>query len=378
MMTMTRQSLAPLLAATLACVSPTRAAAQEPSAPPTTREADDTPQVRLSLAEGFRIVDPAHKASFHIGYLGWIRYAMVNAPNTTTSGFAMPLARPYMTADILNGQMRFNLQAELAGGTPKLLDAEVFQNVGDGFALHIGQYRPHLSRGWRTGLPVLALPGRGPVQDSFHPTRAIGVTAYGTPLDGKLEYYVGLFNGPSPASGVDHPRLATARLAWNPLGPTPYTQTPWFSGLDGARLSVGFNGMWQSPQEVDDQGAPVDVDQLTGSLDVALLTSRWSWTTEAFARQTRTPRQDTIHTWGAYTIVSALMPTTMPLDLAARAGVKRRDDDTIGQSYELGVNLYPERHDHLKLSVYSQVEDRLDTSTDGFIYRLGAQIQLWL
>lgn len=370
----TKLALTTLACALASALSSTPATAQEATRPAQTTSG---PQVRLSLAEGFRFVDPAHKASFHIGYLGWMRYAVESAPQATTNSFAMPLARPYMTADILDGTMRFNLQAELAGGTPRLLDAEVFQRVSDSFGLHLGQYRPHFSRGWRTGLPVLALPGRGIVQDSFRPGRALGVTAYGTPLHGKIEYYLGVFNGPAPASGTDHPRMATARIAWNPLGETPYTQTPWFGAIDGSRLSVGLNGMWTSPQEIDAQGATVDLNTLTGALDVAWLNPRWAWTTEAFARQTRTPHQNPTSTWGAYTTISALMPTTTPLDLSARAGVKRRDDDTLGQTYELGLNYYPEYKDHLKLSVFSQAEDLLN-STDAFTYRLGAQIQLWL
>ncbi|MBV1858750.1 MAG: hypothetical protein KUG77_10090, partial [Nannocystaceae bacterium] len=96
------------------------------------------------------------------------------------------------------------------------------------FAVQLGQFRPWLSRGFRTGLPVLGLPGRGAIVDRFRVDRDVGVTVQGQPFGGKFEYYAGAMSGSGRGMTTLAPSpLFTARLVLAPLGPVPYVQTPY-------------------------------------------------------------------------------------------------------------------------------------------------------
>lgn len=254
-------------------------------------------------------------------------------------------------------------QAEFAGASPQLLDAQAEWRPSREFGLLVGRYRPLFSRGWTTGLMALAMPGRGAVQDAFHPGRAVGVTARGELDGGTWEYALGALDaGPLDASQERLP-LATARLVWNPLGPTPYTQTPWFEGIDGMRLAVGLNGHASQAGPLEESGRR----QATGSADVTFFWPRLAWLSEAFAR-----RQGDQDTWGAYSQLSYLLsPRT--LDVALRAG--QLEDR---QSLETSLSWYLEGN-HAKLMLHGQLDQWSPQGASSYTeYQANLFAQIWL
>lgn len=178
---------------------------------------------------GFQIASPDGRYSLSFGFLGQLRVTARDTEQTRPEGgVAVRLARPVLIANLWDGRVAMRLMPEFAGRVPSMLDATATVRAHEAFAVQVGQFRPWLSRSFRTGLPVLGLPGRGVIADRFRVDRDVGATVHGQPWDGKFEYYLGVFNG----SGRDMTTLApspllTARFVVAPVGAVPYVQTPY-------------------------------------------------------------------------------------------------------------------------------------------------------
>jgi hypothetical protein len=205
----------------------------EPSATPPTLVRDEDAFVcheePPQVWRGFQIRSKDDKHSLAFGFLGQLRVQVRDvAESDTDTDVAIRLARPTLVGRLWDGRVTMRLMPEFAGATPDLLDATASVRVSEAFVVQLGQFRPWLSRGYRTGLPVQGLPGRGAIVDRFRIDRDVGVTFRGRPWDGKFEYYVGVLGGagrnrtemaPSP--------LLTARAVYVPVGSVSYTQTPY-------------------------------------------------------------------------------------------------------------------------------------------------------
>ena len=179
--------------------------------------------------DGFKIASRDGRHSLDFGFLGQLRTTVQDtATGDPSGGFSVRLARPTMVAQLWGGRVAMRLMPEFAGGTPSLLDATATVKANDAFAVQVGQFRPWISRGYRTGLPVVGLPGRGQIVDRFRIDRDVGLTVRGQPFGGKFEYYFGVLNGSGPGSRTLAPSpLLTGRVVVAPLGSVPYTQTPY-------------------------------------------------------------------------------------------------------------------------------------------------------
>ena len=177
---------------------------------------------------------------------------------------------------------RVYVQSEWVG-EPKLLDAELEVSFSRALKVMFGRNRTLFMRSWRTGLGALSTPGRGEVSDAFHPKRATGLTLFGE--QGDFEYALSAFDeGAMDGSGNRLPHYA-ARLTWNPLGATPYTQTPWANNLRSLRLAVGLNAMLDTTKE-----HPMsEMAGHTEGLDLTVLNGQFAWLTEAYTREERDP-----------------------------------------------------------------------------------------
>ena len=207
----------------------------------------------------------------------------------------------------------------------------------------------------------------------------MGATLLGAPADGKLEYYLGVFNGDVATGAVQqHPHMATARLVLNPLGATPYTQVPWTTGLDGPRISIGLNGLWSTPLTLDADGVQHTQTDTTEGVDLTWLAPRWAWSTEGFLRQSTDEADTTTSAWGAYTQLSHLLREDGKVDLSGRYGILKTatTGDVSAQTFEVGAGFYPYR-DHLKVALYGQGQDALQED-HSFAWVVGTQAQLWL
>jgi len=333
---------------------------------------------KVSLTDGVA-VEGDDGSRLQVGYLGWLRY-QVNAQSgqTPAHGFALPVSRPQLTAAFPTQKLVLFTQAEMGGDLDsRLLDAELFWRPNEPLGLHIGYYRPHFSRSFRTGLPFLLSPGRGEIVDTFRPPRDLGVTATGVLSDGGFEYQVGVFNGPQDARGARHPRRVTARIAYNPMGAVPYTQTPWFNGIEGTRVSIGAQAMWANPVRVDEDGDPTSSDDFSAAADVTVFTSKISSVTEAHVRILDEAGVDALRdveigatTRFGYLIVPERFDVSGQLSIIQLA----RDDQPAfligagGQWYIV--------ENHAKMQVFYQL--RTPSDPDGVVAHLAqVQAQLW-
>lgn len=182
-----------------------------------------------ALWGGFKVSSKDERHSLKVGFLGQLRTTLTDGPDQgPQGGFAVRLARPTLVAQLWEGRVAMRFMPEFAGANVTLLDATATVKANDAFAVQVGQFRPWLSRGFRTGLPVTGLPGRGAIVDRYRVDRDVGVTVRGKPWGGKFEYYFGLLNG----SGINAREwapspLLTARVVVAPVGEAPYTQTPY-------------------------------------------------------------------------------------------------------------------------------------------------------
>lgn len=308
---------------------------------------------------GFRIAsaDDTHSLAFQ--FLGQLRVTARDTPERDPEGgVAVRLARPVLIANLWKGRVAMRLMPEFAGAVPSMLDATTTVRVNDAFAVQAGQFRPWLNRGFRTGLPVLGLPGRGGIVDRFRVDRDVGVTVQGQPWGGKFEYYVGAMNG----SGRDMTTLApspllTTRLVVAPLGAVPYVQTPYVREVgphspqrreeptNRLAVAVGASGYTVATRESIAQ--PDDTTLRTpprrrwgASGDVVVSRRRLFGLAEGFYEH-RAAVSDlgvpALNSWGAYAQAGVLLWNPF-LDLTLRAGFI--DDGRPLAPVEPGLNAY--------------------------------------
>lgn len=308
---------------------------------------------------GFRYASKDGAYSLSFGFLAQLRTSVRDTRGADAQGgVAVRLARPVFIANLWHGRVAMRFMPEFAGGTPAMLDTTATVRVHEAFAVQVGQFRPWLNRGFRTGLPVLGLPGRGIIVDRFRVDRDVGVTVLGQPLGGKLEYYVGVMNG----SGRDMTTLApsplvTARFVVAPLGAVPYVQTPYVREVgprsptrrdeptNGLVVAVGASGYTVANRESLEQtdGTTLDTDprrRFGASGDLVVSRRRVFGLAEGFYEhraglsEVGVPTQQS---WGAYAQAGVLAWNPF-VDLTMRVGYI--DDDRRLAPIEPGLNAY--------------------------------------
>lgn len=331
-------------------------AVQRPVVHPEVLEPDVEPKPAW---RGFQIASPDGRYSLAFGFLGQLRVTARDTEQTRPEGgVAVRLARPVLIANLWNGRVAMRLMPEFAGRVPSMLDATATVRAHAAFAVQVGQFRPWLSRSFRTGLPVLGLPGRGVIADRFRVDRDVGATVHGQPWDGKFEYYLGVFNG----SGRDMTTLApspllTARFVVAPVGAVPYVQTPYVRRI-GPRseqrgdapsnaLAVAIGGSAYTVANRESVTLPGGTAGRTGprrrfglSGDVVVSRRRMFALAEGFYER-RDSLEDlgvaATNSWGAYAQAGVLAWSPF-IDLTLRAGYV--EDTTRTAPIEPGINAY--------------------------------------
>jgi hypothetical protein len=351
------------------------------ASPPASAEA---PPER-SFAGGFSLERGAWLATPHlefgIGLLTTLRYgATFTSAGVDSLGFSLPFVRPNLHASLFDGKLRFLIQPELSGPSVRLLDAQVVYQPIPAFGLDLGQYRPHVSRAWNTPIPLLAMPGRGVVDDAFHTDRALGATLFGRPLGGKLEYDLGVFNGGGYNLGqpVQLEPLATWRLAVNPLGPVPYTQTPAFAEVEKTVFGLAAHG-WTDrfrAEQVDPQIKPIAHQRITAGGELVLMTRRVHLLVEGFGRWAVAKSSLFDAGWGSQAQFGVmLLPRT--LELQARAGVLDLGlHQPVQGVWEGGLSWYLWGN-HLRAQLHYGCTQHLPAPSGCTSQRAELQTQLW-
>lgn len=351
---------------------PDPAAEPLPGAPATVEESG-APRGRASLREGFGIDSANGRFGAALGILGQMRVVVDEQDDEIDPGFSLRLARTLIHGHLWGERVTWQILTEFAGGV-RLLDANATVNIHPAFAILAGQYRPWFTRSFLINLPFQVLPDRGPVLDAFRVDRDVGVTVFGRPFDGRMEYYVGVLNG----EGVDlsAPRnpqpLVTARLVGAPLGRVALSQTT-AANAEGDlpfRLAFGANAATNEISRVDtifDPMTGMSVDTPLPDLrtvvvggDVTLQGWRIMALGEGFWRRSQEQPGPRSHAWGAYGQLSGVL-VRQRLELAMRGGALRLEGETeVHVPLEPGFNVYI-FGDHAKV----QLRYRCDLGTAG-------------
>lgn len=236
----------------------------------------------------------------------------------------------------------YNVQVELAGPSVSLKRAYLNYRMLDGDVnVRVGKFKVPFGRQQLTSIFSQQLAERSLVSDEFAKGDDDGAMLWGTPADGKLEYYVGVFNGEgnNKNSQQDKTNQWAGRLAWSPLGRFAYTgpatgNTSRFAFSLGANANL--NGGWlyevngttgmQAPIETCTTGTCIvdhgdDARIRNVGLDAAAKWHGVSWIAEAFARRLD-PIQDGLSSIDARGWYSQLGAFVKPdrLELGARYG----------------------------------------------------------
>jgi hypothetical protein len=159
---------------------------------------------------------------------------------------AIAFLRPIFRGNVFKPWITYWVSIDLAGNPIYTLDAYFDVVPTEAFGVRAGQQYSNYDRQEQLGPQELFFPEWAPVPEYFWPGRDKGVLVYGKLDDKKYEYSLGLFSGTPLRQTKTIPGnyFGSARVAWNPWGPTNVIEYPVTS--DGSplptRFSVGLQG----------------------------------------------------------------------------------------------------------------------------------------
>jgi hypothetical protein len=322
--------------------------------PQTTKAAPaEQPLMGASVSEGIYARSSDGALSLKVGTTLQLRF---NASSTTDPSrrveFVPVLARIYVQGTIGAPWLRFVVQPELAGQqspepmapvppAPRLLDAWVEAKPSEWIGVRLGMMRPLFSRSWINGLqrailfdrsdanaffrnhgPITEVSGSN-VEQTLPWDRDIGVSLMGEPLDGVLEYSVGLFNGNGSWFGRNGDQwvMPMARLAVNPLGVLDYDETLALSNPNAEWKFQLAVGAYENRYRVDYLNPGFDMDgteeQRTLEADITMAGTGVYLSAEGYLRSRRLTNGETNEERGA-TGLAGWMIWSPHLEVAGR------------------------------------------------------------
>ena len=266
-----------------------------------------------------------------------------------TSLFRIRRARIGIQGHIWSPDLQYHIQTELAGASATLKRVYVNYRLSPAFQIEAGKFKPPFSRQQLISYSRQQAVDRSIASDEFARGEDDGLMVWGTPFEGTLEYYAGVWNGEGNNRNAqqDSDNMFGGRLVWMPLGRVPYHSSA-VTPTDGPKVLLGaaatLNGGWlfdvngtggiQAPGETcvagvctTDEGDDASITQLGG--EVALMWGRFS-TSGEFYQRTVSPEGDfdDLVAQGWYAQAGAFV---MPkLELGARLSELDRNTDTDG------------------------------------------------
>ncbi|HBL28760.1 MAG TPA: hypothetical protein DD490_18150, partial [Acidobacteria bacterium] len=166
----------------------------------------------------------------------------VGDPNRTS--FSIRRMRTKFDGWVYTKNLTYELQFDTAQQTNLLQDANInydFTNGKKAFMLKAGQYKVPFGRQELTSSGSQQFVDRSVVSGTFARGRDIGIQLWGTPMNSKIDWRVGLFNGNGrTVSRNDNDDLQlNARLAWQPFGDVKYSESD-FESTDKPLFAIGL------------------------------------------------------------------------------------------------------------------------------------------
>ncbi|HSP17195.1 MAG TPA: porin [Thermoanaerobaculia bacterium] len=221
-----------------------------------------------------------------------------------TSQFRIRRGRVAFDGNVYDPSLLYEVQIELAGSSTSLKRAYFNWHRSDALQFRAGRFKAPFGRQQLVSIFKQELTDRSIASNEFTKGDDDGVMLWGTPLHGRVEYYLGVFNGDgqNKNSQQDNRNQWFARAVWSPRGKFAYSEssqgapaTPqWSFGVNAGRNGGwlfdvnGKSGVQGPMQTCTATGCTVDHgdDATIGSagVDAAMTWNRFSSVAEAFTR----------------------------------------------------------------------------------------------
>lgn len=266
--------------------------------------------ILTSLAAPLRAEDTQPPLTLHFGgrlqtyYEALVPDHSNGDPISDTSQFRIRRARFVVDGHVYDPSLTYEVQLEMAGSSATLKRAYFNWRSSDALQFRAGRFKTPFGRQWITPWYKQQLTDRSLASSEFTRGDDDGVMIWGTPREGRFEYYLGVFNGDGQNrnSQQDNRNQWFARAVWSPRGKFAYSEsalgaakTPrWSFGVDAGR-----NGGWlfdvngkpgiQAPARTCTATACTvdhgdDASLVTAGIDATMTWDRFSSTAETFER----------------------------------------------------------------------------------------------
>ena len=353
-------------------------------------------EVHASLADGLGLRREDKLFSVDAGILTQMRYtATLHDGKVADDGFNVLMVRPTLRVKALRDTVRLFVQPELGTPTPRLLDYELTWQPVPQMGLRVGQFLTPMSRAFLTPVPLLQFTDFNRVNAKFRADRDTGAMIFGATKNGKMDYWLGGFNGNGIDKGGndDTTMMGIARLAVNPVRPMPYDETPSLKGKVPFGIAIAVNGIADRAHPTKMVTDPTTGTQstvnlpaemrLTGGGDIAIAYKSFTFLAEGFTKMVDPDGGQRTFSYGAYA-QAGIFPIPKRLEIAFRGGFidpnRSKDKDTESNFEGLVTGYFV--GNHLKLGArYTMIRNEAKTAdglAPGVNHRFILQSQLWL
>ncbi|HRI62625.1 MAG TPA: hypothetical protein PK156_00260 [Polyangium sp.] len=353
-------------------------------------------EVHASLADGLGLRREDKLFSVDLGILTQMRYTMtLHETKVTDDGFNVLMVRPVLRVKALNDTVRLFVQPELGTPTPKLLDFELTWQPIPQMGLRVGQFLTPFTRAFLTPVPLLQFTDFNRVNAKFRADRDTGAMLFGATKNGKLDYWLGAFNGNGIDKGGndDTTMMGITRVAVNPVRAMPYDETPSLKGAVPFGIAIALDGIADRAHPTKMVTDPATGTQttvnltpetrLTGGADISIAYKSFTFLTEGFMKVIEPDGGARTTSIGAYA-QAGIFAIPKRLEFAVRGGYmdpnRSKDKDTESNFEGLITGYFV--GNHLKLGGrYTMIRNEAKTAdglAPGVNHRFIIQTQLWL
>lgn len=353
-------------------------------------------EFHASLADGLGLRREDKLFSIDLGILTQMRFDVtLHDAQVASDGFNVSMVRPTLRVKAFQDKVRLFVQPELGTPTPRLLDFELTWQPKPEVGLRVGQFLTPMSRAFLTPVPLLQFDDFNRVNVKFRADRDTGAMLFGATKNGKIDYWLGAFNGNGIDKGGndDTTMMGIARLAVHPARAMPYDETPSLKGPVPFGIAIAINGLADRahPMKTGIDSAtgaqtttalPAET-RWTGGADIAIAYKSFTFLGEAFTKMTDPDGGQRSFAYGAYA-QAGIFPIPKRLELAVRGGFmdpnrsKSQDREANFEGLMTGYFV----GNHLKAGArYTMIRNEAKTG-DGLLpgvnHRFMLQTQLWL
>lgn len=263
--------------------------------------------------------------------------------------------------------LTYELQVNFADSANVLEDAVVNYDFTKGkkeFQLKAGQYKVPFGRQELTSSGSQQFVDRSAVSNTFARGRDIGVQLWGTPLAGKLDWRVGVFNGNGrTVSANDNDKFQqNGRVTFQPFGDVKYSESD-FDSTDKPLFAIA--GQWESNNR---QGATTgnDIDREIVGGDVSFKFKGFSLFGELFEASDDPETGVDVDLSGfnvqaGYFIVRPKFEVAVRLaELDPNDGIDNNEQEERG----LALNYFWNKHNHKLQLDYRELENKANNQTN--------------